>query len=542
MVSIAEELASQQRAISVAEFFEKNRHLLGFDNPRKALLTTIKEAVDNSLDACEAANILPEIIVEVIQMDDNRFRIIVEDNGPGIVKKQIPPIFARLLYGSKFHVLKQQRGQQGIGISAAALYGQLTTGRGIKIISKVQEKQEAHLYVLKIDTRKNKPQIEKEDIIDWDKEHGTRIELDIEASYAKGDISVDNYLRETAIINPHATIIYTNPYSQQVVYPRSVERLPKKAKAIKPHPYGVELGKLMDMMRWTQHKTLQAFLMNEFSRVGSNTVKKILENARLLPKTKPKNITREEAMRLIQAIRETPIMAPPTDCLSPLGEELIIAGLRKVVKADFYTATSRPPSVYRGNPFVIECGIAYGGELPADNSAELMRFANRVPLLYQRGACAITEGIIKTNWKAYHLKQPAGSKPIGPLIILVHIASVWVPFTSEAKEAIAHYPEIIKEIKLALQECGRKLGIYINKKTRVAKELKRLEYIKKYIPYVSEALKELNNLSDYEELKITKILEEVLEDGRNVGKDSETGKGDLPDDSESQQTVNDYAD
>ncbi|MBW2988496.1 DNA topoisomerase VI subunit B, partial [Candidatus Woesearchaeota archaeon] len=306
----AVELAKKQREISVAEFFEKNRHLLGFDNPRKALLTTIKEAVDNALDACDEAEILPEIEVQIIHMGSNIYRVIVSDNGPGIVKKQIPPIFGKLLYGSKFHVLKQQRGQQGIGISAAALYGQLTTGRGIKIISRIHETEPAHYYVIKIDTRKNKPEIVEEGIVEWDKPHGTVLELDIEADYKKGDISVDEYLRQTAIVNPHATIIYTNPELKQEIFVRASEEIPKQPQGIKPHPYGVELGRLMNMLKWTTYKRMVPFLMNEFSRVGATTAKRILENAAILPTAKPKSLTREQAMALIEAIRKTPIISP----------------------------------------------------------------------------------------------------------------------------------------------------------------------------------------------------------------------------------------
>ena len=184
-IPIAIELAKKQREISVASFFEKNRHLLGFDNPRKSLLTTIKEAVDNSLDACEEANILPEINVELIELSENRFRVVVEDNGPGIVKKQIPNIFAKLLYGSKFFKLSQSRGQQGIGISASVLYSQLTTGKPARITSRISKKHDAHYYELHIDTQNNKPEIIKEETVKWNKEHGTRIEMDLEGSYQK---------------------------------------------------------------------------------------------------------------------------------------------------------------------------------------------------------------------------------------------------------------------------------------------------------------------------------------------------------------------
>ena len=538
----AHELAKNQRDISVAEFFEKNRHLLGFDNPRKALLTTIKEAVDNAFDACEEADFLPEIEVQIIKMSDSVYRIIVADNGPGIVKKQIPPIFGKLLYGSKFHSLKQQRGQQGIGISAAALYSQLTTGKGIRIISRIHETEPAHYYVIKVDTRKNKPEIIEEGVVEWEKNHGTVIEMDIEAEYKKGDISVDEYLKETAIVNPHSTIIYTNPELKQEVYIRATEQKPKKCRSIKPHPYGVELGRMMNMMKWTSSKTIQSFLMDEFSRVGATSAKKILEEAAILARAKPKSLTREQGESLIKAIKKISIISPPTDCIAPIGEELVIKGLRKEVNADFYTSVTRSPSVYRGNPFLIECGIAYGGDLDADGSVKIMRFANRVPLLYQKGGCAITDSVIKTNWKSYNLRQASGSKPQGPVLIMVHMASVWVPFTSEAKEAIAHYPEIIKEIKLALQEAGRKLGIFLRKKAKAGKELKKFEYLKKYVPHVAEALKELIGLSDYEEEQLAKALVEVLEGERSITKNPGDLSEDIPDNSSEEEARDDIPD
>ncbi|MFH1182011.1 MAG: DNA topoisomerase VI subunit B [Candidatus Woesearchaeota archaeon] len=485
---IAHELAKKQREISVAEFFEKNRHLLGFDNKRKAILTAVKEAVDNSLDACEEAGFLPEVIVEITEMGDERFRLAVEDNGPGIVKKQIPQVFAKLLYGSKFHKLSQSRGQQGIGISAAVLYSQLTTGKPVKIISKISPKDPAHYYELHIDTRNNTPMIIKEEVIDWKKEHGTKVEMDLEAIYLKGMQSVDEYIKQTAIINPHVTLIYTTPKSEQFIYPRVADKMPRKAVEIKPHPYGVELGFLIRMMMQTPSRTLQAFLTSEFSRVGPGTAKEICENAALLPNTKPKDMSREQAEKLLEGIKKTKIISPPTDCISPISEELLEKGLKKEVNAEFYCATSRPCAVYRGNPFIIEAAVAYGGQLPAEDSVTILRFANRVPLLYQQGACSMTESIAKTNWKAYGLQQSGSSLPTGPAVILVHMASVWVPFTSEAKEAIAHYPEIIKEIKLALQECGRKLSIYVHKKHFARKQLERANLFEAYIPEVADSI------------------------------------------------------
>ena len=504
---IAYELAKRQKEISVAEFFTKNRHLLGFDNKRKALLMAVKEAVDNSLDACEEARVLPEISIEIIERSEFKYKIIIEDNGPGIVKKQIPNIFAKLLYGSKFHTLKQARGQQGIGISAAVLYSQLTTGKPAKITSRVSKKEPAFYYELNIDTQSNKPVIAKEETVEWAKEHGTKVELDLEAEYLKGSQSVDEYLKQTAVINPHVTIVYTNPKSEQVIYARATDKLPYESKEIKPHPYGIELGMLMDKLRWTESRTLQSFLTSEFSRVGPGTAKEICEHAALLPSTKPSQVSRDAAEKLLQGIQKTKIIAPPTDCLSPIGEELLEKGLRKEIKAEFYCATSRPPSVYRGNPFIIEAGIAYGGDIPKEEKANILRFANRVPLLYQEGACAMTRGIIETNWKPYGLQQSGDSTPIGPVVIVVHMASVWVPFTSESKEAIAHYAEIIKDIKLALQECGRLLGTYVRKKGRISQQIERANMFEKYLPEVADSL---SALTKEKKEKILQGLQKML--------------------------------
>ena len=511
----AHKSAAKQREIGVGEFFAKNRHLLGFDNKRKALMTSIKEAVDNSLDACEEAGILPEIIVEVIDMGNDRFRIIVEDNGPGIVKTQIPKIFAKLLYGSKFHSMKQQRGQQGIGISAAVMYAQLTTGKPAKIISKISSKHEAHYYELMLDTQKNAPLIVKEEVKEWKKDHGTRIELDLEANYIGGSQSIDEYLKETAITNPHATLIYTNPKAEQIIFPRAVEVPPTIPHEIKPHPEGVELGIMMNMLRDTESRTLQAFLIAEFSRVSANTAKEICANARIIPHQKPQDISRDMAEQLMEGIKNTKIIAPPTDCISPIGAEHLEKGLKKEVNAEFYTTVTRSPAVYRGNPFVIEVGIAYGGAQPADQPIRLMRFANRVPLLFQQGACASSKSAISTAWRSYGFSQSQGALPIGPATVIIHIASVWVPYTSESKEAIAHYPEIIKEMKLALQECGRKLAQYVNKKHRIQSESKKRDYIEIFIPHVSSALKELLG-KEADQEKVKEILKELLEKHRGV--------------------------
>jgi len=510
----ANELATKQKDIGVAEFFAKNRHLLGFDNKIKALMTTIKEAVDNALDACEEAKILPEILVEVTDLGNDRFKVIIEDNGPGIVEKNIGKIFAKLLYGSKFHKLGQSRGQQGIGISACVMYAQLTTGRSTKVVSKIGKTEQAHYMEIKLDTKTNTPDITNKKTIDWVKDHGTRIELDMEASYQRGSRSIDEYLKQTAITNPHATIIYMNPKGEQLMFPRVTDTLPPAPEEIKPHPYGIELGFLIDMLDKTEARTLQAFLMSEFSRVSPIVAKQICENSALLPTTKPKSINRDLAEKLIKGIKNTKIMAPPSDCLSPITSDMLERGLRKEINAEYYASVTRPPEVYRGNPFIVEVALAYGGDQAGDSPINIMRFANRVPLLYQQGACASTKAITSILWKNYNLQQSKGNIPVGPCTLAIHIASVWVPFTSESKEAIAHYPEILKEMKLALQEVGRKLGSYLGKKKKVNIELKKRSYIEKYIPYVADALFDILKLSELEKETIEDKLKLILEKER----------------------------
>jgi DNA topoisomerase-6 subunit B len=357
----AEAMAAKQRDISVSEFFAKNRHLLGFDNPRKALLTAVKEAVDNSLDACEEAGIVPEIWVHLETTGVNRYKVGVQDNGPGIVKKQIPLIFGKLLYGSKFHRLRMSRGQQGIGISAAGMYGMLTTGKPVKIISMTSLKKPAHYFEIQIDTKRNQPEIingkgEGEEIppgerghqyvkdheIEWvahylpvenaDPEKmappralnsGTRVTIELEGRYQRGRGSVDEYLEQTAIANPHVTIHYIDPESNGRSYWRSTKQLPAEPQEIKPHPYGIELGQLVTMLKDSSESSMSQFLTSSFSRVTPAVAQAICNAAKISTRANTKRIGRQEADALYQAIQNTKISAPATDCISPIGEALI---------------------------------------------------------------------------------------------------------------------------------------------------------------------------------------------------------------------------
>ncbi|MFG0274521.1 MAG: DNA topoisomerase VI subunit B [Phycisphaerales bacterium] len=561
----AESMAQKQREISVSEFFAKTRHLLGFDNPRKALLTTVKEAVDNALDACEEAGILPDIEVRIEHLADigeNRYRITIEDNGPGIVRKQIDNIFGRLLYGSKFHRLKMSRGQQGIGISAAGMYGLMTTGKPMVITSRPKKGKPAHHVELAMDTTKNRPEVTVDvETDDFPAHTGTRVAIELEGRYMRGRTSVDEYLEQTAIANPHAQIVYSPPAKTSaeegdapalveddgpdlaslaetatvggaIVYPRTVNELPPEPVEIKPHPRGVELGALIRMLKQSEHNQLGGFLTSEFSLVSPRVSQEIVKKAGLTTRTWINSIGHSEAEAIFKAIQKVKIQGPPLNCLAPIGPKQILAGLLKGVRAEFYTASSRPPAVYRGNPFQIEVGVAFGGDLPSEELGRVIRFANRVPLLYQQSACSAFKAVLETGWRNYGLSQSRGAPPQGPLVIMIHMASVWVPFTSESKEAIADYDEIRKEMRLALQECGRKLATYVRKRQRMRREGQRRDIFQRYIGEVVRALHTIDEDIDpkrvYEDLHAVAASRtafadvELDEDGNPVEKPART--------------------
>jgi DNA topoisomerase-6 subunit B len=539
-------MASRQREISVSEFFLKNRHLLGFDTPAKALVISVKEAVDNALDACEEAGLLPDILVELSDRH-GASRIAVEDNGPGIVESQIARIFGKLLYGSKFHKLSQSRGQQGMGISAAGMYGQLTVGKPLHIVSRVKGDELASEMYVSIDTAKNRPDIHRKGRLRWDRSHGTRVEMEMEGHHQNGPHSVETYLKQTAIANPHVTLTYRTPDGEAVHFERSTETLPTRPTEIKPHPHGVELGRLIQMLNNSASRTLLRFLVDEFSCVGSKTARRMIDRARelsggkLSDRSHPRHIAHAQATALHKAIQDARVLAPRTDCIVPIGEQQLLAGVNKELNADFVTVTTRPAAAYRGNPFQVEVAIAYcqpgnsaievdeGGHLHkktmhvaerlmagSDEPVRLLRFANRVPLLYQQSSCAITKAVMQTNWRLYGLQQPKGGLPIAPMAVLVHVASVWVPYTSESKEAIEPYPEILREIKLGLQHCARQLAHYLRHERQLHQEYDRRAYIEKYLPHIGVALQDILALSNAERDSTVAQLDDVLQKSRSL--------------------------
>jgi DNA topoisomerase-6 subunit B len=510
---------ADHREISVAEFFEKNKHLLGFENAQKSIITVVKEAVDNSLDACEDEEILPEIQVLVDDIGDKKCRVEIRDNAIGLSREQIPKVFGKLLYGSKFHKLQQSRGQQGIGISASAMYAQLTTGEPVTVYSK-QEGSPCHKFVVRIDTEKNEPEILEDEVIepesdefpgekDYYFDHGTTIEMDIEAKYTHGHHSVMNYLKHTAIMNPYARIVLREPDGNKVEFPRVSKELPESPKEIKPHPHGVQLGVLMRMVDNSDARTVSSFLQNEFTRVGRTSAEKICEEAGIDDGRRPNTLSKDETEQLLNAAQDVDLQSPPTNCLSPLGEDLMLKGLKKELNPEYTTAVTRKPSVYQGNPFQVEVGLAWGGDIEDDGSFSELRYANKVPLLYKKSACVTTKAIEDVSWNRYNISQ-TGNRPQGPLYISIHIASVWVPFTSEGKEAVANYDKIRKEMKLALQEAGRKLGKYLKRKEKKEIQEKKRRQLTSYAQEMGPAIAQLAGEGDPEEIEnqIKKMVQE----------------------------------
>jgi len=503
MSGIAQKLASNQKQVAISEFFEKNKHFLGFDSLARSLITAVKEAVDNALDACEEARILPTIKIQITKLDTKKdiIRLVVEDNGPGIPQKSIEKVFGQLLFGSRFHAIRQSRGQQGIGITGVVMYCQLTTGRTTHVRSKIATEPTAAYVDIGLDTRKNKATKANAGREIWyhedgtGKEHGTEITAEMKAKYQKGRQSVWQYLRMTSIVNPHAEITFIDPEGETHHWTRVTERLPTKVESIKPHPHGIELGQLQRMVAESKDLNLNHFLLNNFSGVTNRARKELCQAAELEGTRKMKTIKGDDVRALLEAFQgerhfnalPVKLLKPPTNCLSPIEEMLIKKGLSKTIDSRFATTLTRVPSVTQGNPFQVEVGLIFGGTMASDKPVEILRFANRVPLMYQQGGCLLTKAIESVDWRQYGLEQAGGKGvPKGPAAILVHLASTNVQFTSEAKEALADNAEVMEEARKAMLEMGRGLRKHLEKKKKMAKTKEKFELINDILPAIAE--------------------------------------------------------
>ena len=528
MSGIAQKLASNQKQVAISEFFEKNKHFLGFDSPVRSLITAVKEAVDNSLDACEEARILPSIKVKVSKIDTKKdiIELVVEDNGPGIPQKSIEKVFGQLLFGSRFHAIRQSRGQQGIGITGVVMYSQLTTGKPTHVKSKIATESTAAVVDIGLDTRKNKATKSNAGREIWllddgeMKKHGLEVTTRMKAKYQKGRQSVWQYLRMTSIVNPHAEITFTDPEGEVHHWPRVTERLPGKVESIKPHPHGIELGQLQRMLTESTDSRLSVFLRTNFSGVSTRAAKELCSAAELDVKVKPKQMTPDQIRALLESFqgermfngKPVKLLNPPTNCLSPIEEMLIKKGLSKTIDSRYAITMTRAPNVSQGNPYQVEVGLIFGGNMAADKPVEVLRFANRVPLMYQQGGCLLTKAIESVDWRQYGLDQAGGKGvPKGPAAILVHLASTNVQFTSEAKEALADNAEVMEEVRKAMLEMGRGLRKHLEKKKKMAKTKEKFELINDILPAIAaKSAQILNKPVPNLAGSITKIMSAVI--------------------------------
>ena len=516
----ARDISSKQKQIAVSEFFEKNKHFLGFDSLQRSLITAVKEAVDNSLDACEEARILPEIKVEINRLKGDDIELISQDNGPGIPRDAIENVFGKFLLGSRFHAIRQTRGQQGIGITGVVMYSQLTTGAKTRVVSKIKNDSSAVFVELGLDTRKNKAIKSKERRDVWLDEntgkeviHGLKIATIMKAKYQRGKQSVFQYLRMTSIVNPHATIsLIVRDRDGEIIedakWIRTSERLPRVVEEIKPHPHGIQLGTLQRMLRESEEKRMTSFLRHNFSGVSMRAAKELLSSSEIEEIRNPKRINSEDAKKLIEAFQKVKLLPPPTDCLSPIDDLLIKKGLSKAIDSRFASTVTRLPTVSQGNPFQVEVGLVFGGDLAADGPIEVLRFANRVPLMYQQGGCALTKAIESINWKQYGLDHPGGKGlPKGAAAVLIHLASTNVQFTSEAKEAVSDNEEVSNEIRKGLLEVGRGLKNHLKKNTQRKKAREKFELVNVILP---EIAKKTSKILGREEPDLAPVITQIM--------------------------------
>ena len=478
-------MAQTFEEISAADFFYRNRDIAGFTNPSRAIFVAIRELVENSLDAAESHRLVPDIYVRLsyegeATKDTQIYKLRVEDNGIGVPPRHIPSAFGQILFGSKYK-LKQQRGTFGLGGKMAILYGQITTHQPASIVSSTGISK-TYMYKLMIDIQRNRPLIlDRKVLINKEMWRGTIVEFTLEGDYFRAMPKILDYFKQTAMVNPYANLTFVDPKGRLYKFIRVTKDMPTAPKETKPHPYGVDVELLQRLIQITPYKNMLDFLRNHFHRVGDITAKKFLEYSNLSPSKNPKRLDHEEIVRLMHMLKKFPDFLPPdASCLSPLGEDLLRTGILKELNPEFVSVHQRKPATYAGHPFIVETGIAYGGEIPARGNFMVYRFANRIPLLYDEANDVSLRVIQAMNWRRYRVT------PEMPVAIFVHICSTKVPYKTVGKEFIADRPEVRREIANGLREVARQIQLFLSKREHVDKERKRLGVFSKYLPRIAE--------------------------------------------------------
>ncbi len=531
--SSADKIFTNFKEHSVAEFFKKNKQMLGFSGKVRSLTTIVHEYITNSIDACEEASVLPQIDVIITEVSKNdRYKVMIKDNGPGIPQKHLGKALGQMLAGTKFHRYAQQRGQQGIGAAGCTMYAQITTGKPIHVISKTNDKKlECDIAV---DIKTNSAIISNEVVEDNlnSEDHGLMVEGEFgEVNYEKSAQSPYEYVKRIALANPHVTISLTEPNGENITYTRSCEVVPQKPKEVLVHPLGIGVSDIVDMAhREMENTRISSFLQNRFQRVSSAKVGELealmsgtTENLVFLDfKKDPKEISWEEAESLVRAFSMVKWVAPGSDCIRPIGANQIQNSLAHILNPEFIAVTERPPKIYKGGvPFLVEAALAWGGDSGRVNStnktsSDIIRYANAAPLLFDTSGCAITQAIKDVEWKRYKLKNFEEE----PISVFVNIASVHVPYTSAGKQAISNEEEIYQEIKNAIMEAARRLQLHLAGINREKEREKRKDAIMRYTTQLSKDLADLSQKSKPDEIETrlkrlieTKYLHKIMEEG-----------------------------
>ncbi|RME79655.1 MAG: DNA topoisomerase VI subunit B [Methanobacteriota archaeon] len=496
---------------SVAEFFKKNKQMLGFSGKTRSLTTIIHEYVTNSLDACEEHNILPNIRVELDEVGDSKYKVVVADNGPGLPLSLIGKALGQMLAGTKFHRHVQQRGQQGIGAAGCTMYAVLTTGKPVHVITGYKNKMVS--CDISIDFKTNKPKIEN--VVESDSDfHGIIIEAEFgDVKFDKGQYGALEYIRRSAIANPHLSISLKTPDGNLVSFTRTVDKLPRKPKEIPPHPLGIKSHDMLEIAHSSRMPKLSQCLTTDLSRFSADKVKQLKD---MLPdidfSIPPKQLTWSQAEELVKAFKRLKWIAPRTDILSPIGKEQITKSLSAILNPEVLSVAERPPKVLHGGiPYQVEAAVAYGGGIKS--KGEIMRFANRAPLLFDTAACAITQVAKAIDWKRYNLNGLDND----PLVVLVNVSSTYVPYTGAGKQAISAEEGLVDEIKNAIQEAARGVKNHIRQKKKASEIEKKRKAFLRYVEQLSTDLSYLAN-EDASVIKtgIQKIIDEKFGGGLNA--------------------------
>jgi DNA topoisomerase VI subunit B len=497
--------------ISPSEFFYRNRDLAGFSNPSRALYTSVRELVENSLDACEQASILPVVECKIEAGpetnkagDQLQFILTISDNGPGIEAKHLPNAFGRVFYGSKYK-LKQSRGMFGMGGTMAILYAQITTNKPVTISSCFDGKV-IHTLDMLIDIQENKPVILRHSTEETDGKTGTSVRLTLMGDYLRAAQKIQDYFKQTAVVTPYAKITLIDPDGQLTKYERATEATPPPPTETKPHPYGIDVEALRRLIKLSQDQTLTKFMTSNFHRVGDKTAEKFLSFAGFEKSAKPKSLSNEDVVKFVNALHQFEEFLPPdATCLSPLGEDIMNAGIMKELQPEFVAMSVRPPSAYSGFPFIVEVGIAYGGkQIP--QGIRLLRFANRIPLLYDEANDVAFKVINdEIDWKRYRIPQDA------PIAIITHVCSTKVPYKTVGKEYLADRPELERELKNATRDILRKLSTFLAHKGSMEFQKKKLNIYGKYLPLIARFATELAGQKRTPDYKILLKSEQVQE-------------------------------